>query len=156
MNTKLLFGLLLICMTLAFTSCSMQNAEVDSASGKLQITDNEPGEIDSKELASQNLEGSILENFQDSADQWFAPKDEYEQSDVFSHSDLDLDKYIEAIENGSLKALSEMDNPAAYLQELIPYNIDEPDSSIIEVIYSFTDKSGKRHEVSEDFLIIPE
>lgn len=156
MNTKLLFGLLLICMTLVFTSCSMQSADVDSDSGKLQITDNEPGEIDSKALAHQNLEGSILENFQDSADQWFAPKDEYEQSDVFSHSDLDLDKYIEAIENGSLKALSEMDNPAAYLQELIPYNIDEPDSSIIEVIYSFTDKSGKSHEVSEDFLIIPE
>ncbi len=156
MKTKPLFVTLFICTIGIFHACSSQsNKDIDFDYGNRQIPMNTPNEMEDPVFDLKNLEGSIIEDFQDSADQWFVEKDKSEPSDLPSHLNIDLNKYIDAIENGTIRALSEMDDPEAYLKELIPYEIDEPESDIVETTYCFMDEDGERYEVCEDFLIIP-
>lgn len=172
MKRKTLYGVFCLSLTLSFSGCLSPSPSTDG--GKAPQPNNalsQPANALSQQTgillreAGFDLEyvGSSIkiENFENGKNGWhFTEGSSAGSSDLYPStggiSEKELDDYSKAIEAGTLPALSELEDPEAYLKELLTNFSDTSGWETGDLALTFTDKDGTPYQLSDRFLTMPE
>lgn len=156
MKIKAIYGLFCLNLTLSCAACLLPSPSADKGSAPQQTE----LFLQQSGFDIEYVGNSIkIKNFENGKNGWFLEDSSAKYSDLYPStgiSEKELEDYIKAIEAGNLPALSEMENPEAFLRELLPDSSAPSGRETGDITLTFASECGTHYKLSDQFLAIPE